>query len=257
MTFILRCLGKLIISEEVSGPAHILNFNKETNKWAGDDTKGSSNIRLQVQVVKVFVNGAQSIDILRPPDVEVTIYPHHRKPKYNEVVADKTWSQQIVTHELQHQVNSLLDMSYTNSNENPKFDYSKAGELMFDEVIRSLAIFSRARDEIIAFYRDGRNTSEIPKILINNRLYLPEYVSDENLQTTIHDLNQITISASDPKLKTYIEGKFERFVESCALAIEAFEQLGLSRDDIIAITVSLPALCWLATARRMRNYIDN
>ena len=112
-------------------------------------------------------------------------------------IKDKERSKKIRLHEEQHQFNKLFDPKSDTAYDTPYFEfkrldaYAKAHPEQnvtalfakkFAQIMRQLYIDTRARDEIIAYTRDGRSAEEIFVTLSKNGLY--DFKNDEVNLTT-------------------------------------------------------------------------
>lgn len=129
---------------------------------------------------------------------------------------------------------------------------------------------TRARDEIIAYYRDGTSLETIQRTLTENPLYdylkhvekaIPLVVK-EHVDTLRHFLrrgnvsNQTDVSFDDIDTtriayEVFREG-YHADVASWIAAVSAFEEKGYDKEEIISLLSIAPVTDWSRLARRVR-----
>lgn len=191
-------------------------------------------------------------------------------------------SEETLQHEEQHVYNSLftpierkndLETIVKRSVEAGNFESAKA--LMIDQLVRSerknVGIDSAARDEIIAYYKEGQDLTEIEDTLSNSDLY--DYRNDEYYQQQIQQIPQRvkeglarirqsfgeqegnTIATNeDDEIQAKIEQVFgeiyRKDISRWIGAIGKLEENGYSRDEIVPMLYSTAIGNWNAISRR-------
>lgn len=205
------------------------------------------------------------------------------------VITNKKAIQDVLTHEIQHQWNKLFhptdpspqaprdvfERTMTDPAFEPKRALYKIIRFLFDRARRDTSlgtIYGRAetrgRDEILAFYREGRPVDSIPTIL-QGELY--NYFNDEaneKLKEEIYNLvkkynvlqreyhpeaQPVTLTAVEiENLLKEFQQSYIQSVEHACEAIKIFETCGLSRDRLTAKLYKANLHEWLMMARRFR-----
>ena len=194
---------------------------------------------------------------------------------------------QVRDHEEQHQINELFRpletmVSLSQIASRAKIDGEGKANLETEHEIlknfvraqrRLMGIDQQARDEILAYYRDGRNLPTIETILCDSALYnirkLFAKKIDRIPQTFIEVLEAERASSSaHPLLRTlfqsgqyeyrighYIDQVFEkeykRDIKKWISAIQTMQSASYFPQEILALFYPLPPQSWATYARRM------
>lgn len=213
-----------------------------------------------------------------------------------ENVGFSTNSDKTRTHENQHQFDKLFmpaEIRYKKlemieqilSNEN------SSTEELLRKLIRSYVKFERknmgidtqARDEIIAYYKDGSNINDILYVLAYNELYnykdmepfkkqifsIPSRVKEKlteditEIISVVKDGEEVRrISEKDldvhefeimTHIKPIFEEEYQNDLRKWLGSINILQKKGYSRDEIISLLYSEPVYAWFKLARRMEN----
>lgn len=177
-------------------------------------------------------------------------------------------SEEVRIHEEQHQFNKLFqrdkirprhDELLEKSEDSEKAAMRFAHELV--RVVRGVMMDSRAKDEILAYYKTGTAVNKIYEKLteLENYDYLKE--NEESIRSGLLGSIKMTVTAVSgqaidlSELKSYIEMVFgegyktdlKRWTDS----ISKLEQKGYTRDRIISLLYQEPVNSWPNLARRI------
>ncbi len=203
------------------------------------------------------------------------------------MITTETQDTQIRDHEEQHKINELFRpletmVSLSDIASRAKTDGEGKADLETEHEIlknfvraqrRLMGIDQHARDEILAYYRDGRNLPTIEIILCDSALYdirkLFAKKVDRIPQTFIEVLEaERTSGSAHPLLTTlfqsgqyehrighYInqifEKEYKRDIKKWISAIQTMQSTGYFPQKILALLYPLPPQSWAAYARRM------
>jgi len=217
----------------------------------------------------------------------VDAYGHGLQVKHRELgmarVPDAESSARVQIHEEQHLFNRLfvpleerygafeINRNVVQAAKGSKEALSRLIHWLLMRERRFLGIDSQARDEILAYYKDGRSIPDIYGRL--TKLY--DYVSDEDTKEQMKDIPAkvreiVKLKASlyagdivdaealdiDPKeVRLYIERVFkEEYVSDLKRwtdSISLLEQKGYSRMEIISLLYQKTASSWQNLARQL------
>lgn len=182
-----------------------------------------------------------------------------------EIMANEESSKKTREHEDQHQFNKLFESVFTLF---PVDKLKKATDkhAVIKEFIRrnreGMGIDARAKDEILAYYKEGRTPGDIFRILSENKLY--DYKSQDYYKNLIEKLPQ-KLRDLDGILETKItEEQIAEYVKDCfgadyivslkkwTDAINALEKKKYSREDILNLLYQEEQVSsWPNLARRV------
>ncbi len=119
---------------------------------------------------------------------------------------------------------------------------------------------TRARDEIIAYYRDGTSLGAIEETLKESPLY--DYYGNKSpflegaIRRTVAYLEhkKIDVGANEKTIREFIrpifKEEFTRELERWIRAVKRLEEAGCERDEIVALLSQEPVSNWDALSRR-------
>lgn len=156
-----------------------------------------------------------------------------------EVVWNKERSREIQTHEEQHQFNKLFKLAENHTrirqimeeavmHEDPEKTLSFLIHNFVRWERRNVGIDTMARDEILAYYKDGSSADQIYKTLSTSRLY--DYKNLDYFKKKIEDISEDLIDYAKSSLTDVVWEYYEEDPEDYRLVVES--PLMLDKDEI-------------------------
>lgn len=133
---------------------------------------------------------------------------------------------------------------------------------------RSLGIDTNARDEVLAFYKDGRSVANIYEILTTHSLYdyknkpfykhkietIPDFLRNKSIFKFRPELTDEMIRQTIDRV---FGEEYKRDILSWTQSIEKLESIGIQRDEIIRLLYQESAQKWPHLARRFVGRTNN
>ena len=219
----------------------------------------------------------------------------YREDKFTMMPNDEM-SERTRIHEDQHQFNKLFQPFEAREDVWTMMRRAVSGTKTPEEAVQKLihgyvklerkwiGFDSRARDEILAHYKEGRSTEEILQNLTKSRLYdyaeqyktriaeipalvkkeLEKEVSEvfyqnaEDFQTAV-DVQALEIEESDvqPHIESVFKEEYKADLKDWLDSISVLEQKGYTKDEIVALLYQEPINSWSNLSRRMKPKIKS
>ncbi|TSC73950.1 MAG: Uncharacterized protein G01um101444_417 [Parcubacteria group bacterium Gr01-1014_44] len=220
--------------------------------------------------------------------------------KYREdeftMIPNDEMSERTRIHEDQHQFNKLFQPFEAREDVWTMMRRAVNGARSPEEAVQKLihgyvklerkwiGFDSRARDEILAYYKEGRGTEETLRILTESKLYdyaeqyktriaeipalvkkeLEKEVSEvfyqnvEDFQTAV-DVQALEIEESDvqPHIDSVFKEEYKADLKNWLDSISVLEQKGYTKDEIVALLYQEPINFWSNLSRRMKPKIKS
>ncbi len=195
----------------------------------------------------------------------------------------KQQSAKIFAHEEQHQFNKLFipvrrqtaieearhEIRATHDPKKAKADLLRA---LIRIELEKLPILDRARDEFLAYYRDGSSPTRIYDTLASSPLYNYAEQYKKSIDQVIHDtagfqrhvdevfkdkstIKPLRVSPEEiaNHVKEILGDEYRTHLKQWAEAMDMLRGKHYSRDQILSLLYAEPAEQWNAVARRMPN----
>lgn len=227
------------------------------------------------------------------PELQGTIIVEnaaHNKEGVSSVIRDTAYSLAIKQHEEQHQFNKLFSPLEQTQGEaavvasvaeratrfHPD-EPEKTKQHLIHQLVRlkrkQMGMDTQARDEIIAYFRDGEHTRQetINFLTQDNALYdyknmpvfqyhiasIPDYIRDTSAyyKDLYGNLGVDVASITDEEVGKFIDvvfgQEYKRDIAKWVGAMGTLEAKGYSRTDILTFLYSKPVSAWVPFARRV------